>query len=631
MANSYDVTRLPIQQQPKTTVVNWNSCTADEILSYEEDGQEVPEQYLKWAEEMAAAMNVQDDVTYEMANGEVNEEAGGGNAAQNFRAELGDSGVSLKQQGEIFITESRDKEEQTLASIENMAPLLSQTQEINEEADQVAEETKTRLQEISDQINSQISDKDNFKTKIFGSREDKGELKGLQAVAGALANAASAQLEGLNENLTEIQGTVNEGAAISQLSQDYGTETIAVGNELLGNKGGIAGVMQDIGDFFGGLFGGGGKRKVGREAVQQGAETNTVGQQGAQIAQEAADAAMEAAETAQAGADGSVKSITAADASITVNSSTATAPTIKVAISADEGNALSLEDDGLKVTIGAAPEYSMVKAETATAGYAATYHLTKNGANTGAAIDIPKDYLVKSATLKESTGEGDPSGLPAGTKYIDFVVNTADTTGTESHIYLNVNDLVDVYTAGNGIEISGENEVSAKVVTGNGLSVSEAGIAMGAASADAAGAMSSADFSKLQGIAAGAEVNYVKSVSAPFSVSGAGALSASEATASASGLMSAADKAHLDAIVAGGEGYITSVTAPLDVSEEGELSIGAASGSAAGTMSSADFTKLAGVADGAEVNVIDAITFNGSAVNVAGKTAAITLEWTDLA
>ena len=128
------------------------------------------------------------------------------------------------------------------------------------------------------------------KTKIFGSREDKGELKGLQAVAGALANAASAQLEGLNENLTEIQGTVNEGAAISQLSQDYGTETIAIGNELLGNKGGIAGVMQDIGDFFGGLFGGGGKRKVGREAVQQGAETNTVGQQGAQIAQEAADA-----------------------------------------------------------------------------------------------------------------------------------------------------------------------------------------------------------------------------------------------------------------------------------------------------------------------------------------------------
>ena len=134
MANSYDVTRLPFQQPKTQTVVNWNSCTADEILNYEEEGQEVPEQYLKWAEEMAAAMNVQDDVTYEMANGQVNEEEGGMNAAQTFRSELGDSGVSLKQQGQIFITESQDKEEQTLASIENMAPLLSQSEEINEEA-----------------------------------------------------------------------------------------------------------------------------------------------------------------------------------------------------------------------------------------------------------------------------------------------------------------------------------------------------------------------------------------------------------------------------------------------------------------------------------------------------------------
>ncbi len=289
MANSYDVTRLPIQQQQQQMVVNWGSCTADEILSYEEEGQEVPEQYLRWAEEMSAAMNVQDDVTYEMANGEVSEE-GAGNSAQNFRAELGESGVSLKQQGQIFITESKDKEEQTLASIENMAPLLNQTQEINDDAEQIADQTKTQLQAISDQINAQISEKDNIKTKIFGSREDKGELKGLQAVAGALANAANAQLEGLSDQLGDIQGIVNEGASVSQLSQDYGAETVAIGNELLGNKGGIVGAMQDIGNFFGGLLGLGGKRKVGREAVQQGAETSTVGQQGAQIAQEAADA-----------------------------------------------------------------------------------------------------------------------------------------------------------------------------------------------------------------------------------------------------------------------------------------------------------------------------------------------------
>lgn len=351
----------------------------------------------------------------------------------------------------------------------------------------------------------------------------------------------------------------------------------------------------------------------------------------AAAAQTAADNAQDAAEAAQTAADAKVASITAANASINVDNTTATAPKLNVKLSEDEDNVLELVADGLKVATGSAPVYSIVKDSTATEGFASTYHLTKDGVNTGEAINIPKDYLVKSASIEEVEAVDTPyKGAQIGDKYIDFVVNAYEGEGNESHIYLAVNDLVDVYTAGNGITIDGSNVVSAKVVAGNGLSVGSDGIAMAAASGSAAGAMSSADYTKLQGIAAGAEVNYVKSVAAPVVVSGTGELSVPAATTSTAGLLSAADKAHLDAIVAGGEGYITSVTAPLAV-EDGELSIGAASGTAAGTMSSTDFTKLAGIAAGAEVNVIDAITFNGTAVNVAGKTAAITLAWTDLA
>lgn len=349
-------------------------------------------------------------------------------------------------------------------------------------------------------------------------------------------------------------------------------------------------------------------------------------------AKAAATEAKSAATAAQAAADAKVASITAANVSINVDNTTATAPKLNVKLSKDEDNVLELVADGLKVATGSAPVYSIVKDSTATEGFASTYHLTKDGVNTGEAINIPKDYLVKSASIKEVEAVDTPyDGAQIGDKYIDFVVNAYEGEGNESHIYLAVNDLVDVYTAGNGIDVSVANVISAKVVAGNGLSVGSDGIAMAAASGSAAGAMSSADYTKLQGIAAGAEVNYVKSVAAPVVVSGTGELSVPAATTSTAGLLSAADKAHLDAIVAGGEGYITSVAAPLDVSEDGELSIGAASGTAAGTMSSADFTKLAGVAAGAEVNVIDAITFNGKSVNVAGKTAAITLEWTDLA
>lgn len=125
---------------------------------------------------------------------------------------------------------------------------------------------------------------------------------------------------------------------------------------------------------------------------------------------------------------------------------------------------------------------------------------------------IPKDYLVKSAEIKTSTGTADPSKLPEGSKYIDFVINTHDTatgTGTESHIYLDVQSLVDVYTPGNGIEISEANAISAKVVAANGLSVGTTGIAMALASGTANGAMSSAQFTKLAGIDTGATANTI--------------------------------------------------------------------------------------------------------------------------
>ena len=157
------------------------------------------------------------------------------------------------------------------------------------------------------------------------------------------------------------------------------------------------------------------------------------------------------------------------------------------------------------------PEYSIVKDTTAQDGFIATYHLTKDGSNVGTAINIPKDYLVKSAEVKVATGS-DASGFPAGTTYIDFVVNTYDTTsgsGTESHIYLNVETLVKTHTAGNGISISDTNVISAKVVAANGLSVDSNGIKMAVASTSANGAMTSSMVTKLNGIDTGATANTI--------------------------------------------------------------------------------------------------------------------------
>lgn len=193
---------------------------------------------------------------------------------------------------------------------------------------------------------------------------------------------------------------------------------------------------------------------------------------------------------------------------------TATEPTVGIKLDPASGNAATLGAAGLMVTIPevTVPEYTIKKLATATTGYLASYQLEKDGVKAGEVINIPKDYLVKSAEIKTSTGTADPSKLPEGSKYIDFVINTYDTasgTGTESHIYLDVQSLVDVYTAGNGIEISEANAISAKVVAANGLSVGATGIAMALVSADTNGAMSSTQFTKLAGIDEGATKNTI--------------------------------------------------------------------------------------------------------------------------
>ena len=135
-----------------------------------------------------------------------------------------------------------------------------------------------------------------------------------------------------------------------------------------------------------------------------------------------------------------------------------------------------------------------------TGGYLKSYTFMQGGNPIGV-IDIPKDLVVTSGEIVEN-----PEGQPEG-KYLKLTIaNQAEP------VYINVADLADVYTAGNGITISNTNEVAAKVVEANGLSVDGDGIKMAVASSAQTGAMSAADKAKLDGIEADADVNVLEGV-----------------------------------------------------------------------------------------------------------------------
>lgn len=81
------------------------------------------------------------------------------------------------------------------------------------------------------------------------------------------------------------------------------------------------------------------------------------------------------------------------------------------------------------------------------AGFFATYVIKQGGNVVGTKINIPKDYLLKSASINTASADISGTDIKAGDKYFDFVFNTKDSSTSDAHMYLNAKDLVDNYGA----------------------------------------------------------------------------------------------------------------------------------------------------------------------------------------
>lgn len=150
--------------------------------------------------------------------------------------------------------------------------------------------------------------------------------------------------------------------------------------------------------------------------------------------------------------DKKVASIAPGDNSIAIGG-TSTAPTVSAKLSGDADNALTLVDDGLKVVIPSAAEYTIVKADNS-GEYAAVYNLTKDGVIVGASINIPKDLVVKSGSVVED----------------EIVLVLNDDKNTE--IKIPVGSLIEYVTSGSTagdmvvVNVSDDHKVTATITDG---------------------------------------------------------------------------------------------------------------------------------------------------------------------
>ena len=146
---------------------------------------------------------------------------------------------------------------------------------------------------------------------------------------------------------------------------------------------------------------------------------------------------------------GKVETIQESDSIDTVLADDGKVVTVAVKISKETGNALSTKTDGLFVGDIKVPEYTLAKLDEATVGMGSSYQLKKDGTAVGATIDIPKDLVVKSGSVKDFEAGALPEGVTEAGTYIELTLQNDDNT----KIYINVSKLIDIYAGGDTTSI----------------------------------------------------------------------------------------------------------------------------------------------------------------------------------
>ena len=256
--------------------IDWRKLTAKEIIKYDNEGIEVPSQYLQWAKEFHADIESaqNDEVTYEMANSGVTASsdttqpsAESANvdestaeqpqteqktAAQQKREDLQNAGASLRTQTKEFTKDSNIASKEVIQS----AVTISDTQESSNDEIQSLEGDMKDLLSKAESVQSELKNEIN---NINSNKSDKSTFAKIDKLQKQLEKyGVDGQTEVANSesDFNIYKSTINDQSGVLLNATDFGTETAAVGQELLDS---IGHNIFRIYDFI-----------VGRRAIQAG-------------------------------------------------------------------------------------------------------------------------------------------------------------------------------------------------------------------------------------------------------------------------------------------------------------------------------------------------------------------------
>lgn len=307
-------------QERKDLTLDWNKMSAGEVLSHAQNGDEVPVDILKWAEDYSKLTNAPEDVTYESVNGstdteEVQETTGEEetpdeedaaekvtlSGAQQERQTMVDQGASLYDQGKTFVGKSNDSTSTVRTMQDNVQALNTRGENIENEANTKTENTINSTKAIKDEYDKLLKQVQDDITKVTP-----GDLNKLASLGGKLqqfGTRAQNQLANYDMQLQAIETEFSQYDTVPEIATDYGEVTVDVGAELVtrnpekqdvilnaaldkaGNKAGKAGVRAARLDTYRFIFSR--DYRMGIQAIKAGGNALDAGVNGAADLEEA--------------------------------------------------------------------------------------------------------------------------------------------------------------------------------------------------------------------------------------------------------------------------------------------------------------------------------------------------------
>lgn len=226
--------------------IDWRKLTAKEIIKYENQGVEVPNEYLQWAKRFQEEINSgdKDDTTYESAvaasanatstqssaeSAESEEEPEDAKklSASDVRDEMLNSGKSYLKVATTF-----SKESKTRAKDAQRAEVLASN--IGGQSDSDVESLETALSSLmaeADDIKSQINSLKN-KSSNDNSLGNAAKIQQLQRQLKQLGISGQSLASETDADLNEYTSILGEQSEIDSDAVDYGNVTIEMGDNV---------------------------------------------------------------------------------------------------------------------------------------------------------------------------------------------------------------------------------------------------------------------------------------------------------------------------------------------------------------------------------------------------------------